>query len=92
MTYAPRHEDAEPGGERDQERRATRPHPPHLRRPRKQGERDEHAGGGDLEAAARAQDQRQRPVAAAAVLLELIQLGQRIEPCEQRAKREQHER
>src|SRR2546426_252950 len=77
--------------QRSAERPGPRPHPQHRSGPEEQRERREDARDRQSEARAHAKDQRQRPVTAPAVLIELIQLSEGIEPCEQGAEREQDE-
>src|SRR5690606_12685777 len=60
---------------------------------RGRGEEEEEEGGGGggeghLERAAHAEHERERPIAAAAVLLELVELRERVECGEQRAESE----
>src|SRR2546427_8018031 len=59
--------------------------------PAEQGERDERAGDRHGETRPHPEDESEGAVAATAVLLELIQLGERIEPREERAESEQHQ-
>src|SRR5437016_5392048 len=79
----------DPRDERHAESR--RPDPQHDGRPPEQRERQRGAGDRDAEARPQTQQEGEGAVTAAAILLHLIQLSERIEPGEQRAEAEQDE-
>src|SRR6266581_2967717 len=92
LPRVPRPEHDEPGRERHHQQHgggAGAEPPPG---PAEQGERDERAGDRYRETRPHPEDESEGAVAATAVLLELIQLGERIEPREERAESEQHQR
>src|SRR5213080_1915420 len=87
----PGREHAEPHRQRHTQRRGRCPRAQHDRGPHEQRKRHEHAGDRDAETPPHAEDQRQGPIAPPAVFVQLIQLGERIEPREQGAKAEQEQ-
>src|SRR3989449_5007591 len=86
---APRHDHPQPSREREEEQHAA--HPQHHGRPAEQREREQDAAEGDVQASLDPDHEREGAVAAAPVLVELIQLRERIEPREEGAEGKQHE-